>query len=85
MEGYGRYSGVNNFCAGCGRQEQEQCQWTLLEENNKGQKVSGSRDLPSERFWNKSKEVRVQIAVPRETSWLLRNEDWLLGGAEGRI
>ena len=31
--------------------------------NKKESKVSGNRSHPSKRFWNKSKEVRIQVAV----------------------
>ena len=44
--------------------DQEKFQRTLLGKNKKGFKVSGSRNLPLEWFWNMSKEVRIQIAVP---------------------
>ena len=45
-------------------QEQERIWRTLLGKNKKGYKVSGSRNPPSRRFWNKSKEV------PNDASWL---------------
>ena len=40
------------------------------QENKKGSKVSGNRSLPSKKFWNKSKEVRIQLSVPRQCAVL---------------
>ena len=31
----------------------------------KGYKVSGNKNLPSERFWSKPKEMRIQTVAPK--------------------
>ena len=51
----------------------------LLKKNNKESKVSGNRSHFSIRFWNKSREVRILIAVPDNAPCLHRNEAWHLG------
>ena len=48
------------------------------QEKQKGRQGQWQQEsLPSKRFWNKSKEVWIQIAVPRQC--LHRNEAWQLG------
>ena len=46
-------------------QKEERSWRTLLGKHKKGYKFSGSRKPLSERFWNKSKEVRMQTVVPK--------------------
>ena len=71
-EGYGRDLGVDIFCEECGsislsrKQLQGRFWRTLLKKNNEESKVTGNRSHPSKRFWNRSNEVRMQIAVPRQ-------------------
>ena len=53
-------------------------------EKQEGYKVSGNMTLPQERFWSKSKEVRIQIAVPNDVARFPSNEERQLGTSKER-
>ena len=38
---------------------------TQLKKNNREYKVIGNKSHPSKKFWSESKEVRIQIAMPK--------------------
>ena len=64
-------SEVNNFCAECGSiltlkgAGARKILAHAAQGNKKEYKVSGNMSLPSKMFWNKSKEVRIHIALPK--------------------
>ena len=68
--GCGRYSEVNNFCADFGSislskgHGQGRFLRTPLKKNTNECRDSGNMSLPEKKFWSKSKEVRILIAVP---------------------
>ena len=48
-----------------------------LKKNKKEYKVSGNKSLPSRKFWSKSKEMRIQIAMPMRRKYIAwESGDW---------
>ena len=46
-----------------------------LRKNKKEYKVSGNRNLFSKKFWSKSKEVRIQIAMPKNKAPCVQSKE----------
>ena len=57
-----RNVGVFHFQEGMGKKDISGCR----SEKNKEHKVSGNKNLFSKKFWSKSKEMRIQIAVAKQ-------------------
>ena len=60
-------------------QRQRRFQRTFLGKCEKGYKVSGNRNPPSERFWSKSEEMWMGCGSPNDAEKLHRNKGWQLG------
>ena len=57
-----RNVGVFHSQKGRGKQDTGGCR---SGKNKKEYRVSGNKNLPSKKFWSKSKEMRIQIAMPK--------------------
>ena len=74
---------MNNFCAECGSISLSK-ERTPLKKNKKEFKVSGKMSLLSKKFWSKSKEVRMQIAVPGQCAVRTTQRSLAIGKVSSR-
>ena len=54
-------------------------QGQFFKKNKQKIQVNGNKNLSTKKFWSKSKEVRMQIAVTDNAPCVQRNEAWQLG------